>query len=102
MRKKETDLQVIKERYQKRLDRQNNYNKAKYDHISIILPAGSKETVIQACKDRGFKNPSEYFRELLKQDGVFLDSDSGSASDQEQNFSFSGFSDDGADSLPFG
>ena len=92
MRKKETDLKVIQERYQKRLDRQNNYNKTKYDHISIILPSGSKEVVLKACKEKGFKNPSEYFRELLKNDGVFLECDN------NNNFpAFSGFSD-----LPFG
>lgn len=73
MKRKETDLKIIQERYQKRLDRQNNYNKTKYDHLSIIFPAGSKEIILTACKEKGYKNPSEYFRELLKNDGVFLD-----------------------------
>ena len=73
MRKKETDLKVIQERYQKRLDRQNNYNKQKYDHISVILPAGGKDIVLQACTEKGYKNPSDYFRQLLRNDGVFLD-----------------------------
>ena len=73
MRKKETDLKIIQERYQKRLDRQNNYNKQKYDHISIVLPSGAKEKVLAACKEKGYKNPSEYIRELLKTDGVFFE-----------------------------
>lgn len=73
MKKKETDLKIIQERYQKRLDRQNNYNKQKYDHLSIIFPAGSKEKILAACKEKGYKNPSEYFKELLKKDGIFLD-----------------------------
>ena len=73
MRKKETDLEVIKQRYQKRLDRQNEYNKKKYDHISLVFPAGCKEKILTACKEKGYKNPSEYFKELLRQDGVFLE-----------------------------
>lgn len=72
MRKKETDLNIIQARYQKRLDRQNNYNKTKYDHISIILNSGSKEKVLQAVKNKGFKNASDYFKYLLSLDGIFL------------------------------
>ena len=83
MRKKETDLKIIQERYQKRLDRQNEYNKSKYDHISLVLPSGSKEVVLAACQEKGYKNPSEYFRELLKQDGVFLE-----GQEQENPFLF--------------
>lgn len=93
MRKKETDLKIIQERYQKRLDRQNNYNKSKYDHISIILPSGTKEKVLAACKEKGYKNPSEYFRDLLKADGVFLDGSQEGFQDFQPGLN---------DSLPFG
>jgi len=84
MRKKETDLNIIQARYQKRLDRQNNYNKTKYDHISIILNSGSKEKVLQAAKNKGFKNASDYFKYLLTLDGIFLnDPEKAAGKDQE-------------------
>lgn len=73
MRKKETDLKIIQERYQKRLDRQNNYNKSKYDNISIVLPFGSKEKLLSVCREKGYKNISDYFKQLVKNDGVILE-----------------------------
>jgi len=84
MRKKETDLNIIQARYQKRLDRQNNYNKTKYDHISIILNSGSKEKVLKAASNKGFKNASDYFKYLLTLDGIFLnDPEKAAGKDQE-------------------
>lgn len=77
MRQKETNLKIIQERYNKRLERQKEYNKSKYDHLSIIVPSGSKDIVLKACKSKGFKNASDYFKYLLSLDGVFLDSAGG-------------------------
>lgn len=72
MRTKETDPDIIKARYYKQLERQKAYSNKNYDHISLVFPAGSKETILNACKEKGYKNPSEYVRQLLKNDGVYL------------------------------
>ena len=73
MRKKETDLKIIQDRYNKRLEYQNTYNKTKYDHISVIFPAGAKNIILEAAKNRGFKNASDYFKNLLQKDGVIFE-----------------------------
>lgn len=86
MRKKETDLKIIQDRYNKRLERQNNYNKLKYDHISVIFPAGYKEVITRESQKKGFKSVSKYFEYLLKCDGVlFPDTSTAAGTDPEQN-----------------
>ena len=90
-------LQKLEKQKRKQLDRQNKYINANYDRIGLALPKGQKALIESRAKEKGYKSITEYIKALIDRD-----LNTGSASDQEQEFSFSGFSDDGADSLPFG
>ena len=68
MKRKETDPDKIRAMYEKRLNRQNEYNKKKYDSITLILPAGTKAELQERAKSKGFKNPTEYIRDLIARD----------------------------------
>lgn len=68
MRQKETDLKIIQERYNKRLERQKEYNSKKYEYINIVLQAGKKKEIQDAAKKKGYKNANEYIKALIEND----------------------------------
>ena len=72
MRKKTTDEQIKADRWRKQLDRQAEYSKAKYDHISLVLPKGYKQLIQTVCSMHGYKSASEYVKHLMDMDGVCL------------------------------
>lgn len=45
---------------------QNNYNKDKYDRVTILLPKGKKEELKALAKDRG-QSVNEYILALLRE-----------------------------------
>ena len=58
-------------RTKKDFDHQNEYNKIKYDRVTIMLPKGKKEELMTIAKDRGlslnaFINDAiDYYMEFL-------------------------------------
>lgn len=65
MKKKETNPDIIKERYYKQLKRQKEYNSKKYDNIGLIVPAGCKEKIKEIASKNGYKSISEFVRKLI-------------------------------------
>ena len=72
MRKKETDPEKILNSYNRRLEYSKEYHKKKYDHISLTVPNGEKEKILNIAINKGFKNITDYIRELIKKDSVVL------------------------------
>lgn len=56
--------------YQKQLNRQNAYAKANFDHVSFVLPKGYKAEIKAKMAEKGFGSMTDYFKNLLKNDGV--------------------------------
>ena len=99
-KKRLEELEELERKIKARNKYQNDFQKSRYDRIAVLLPKGYKAIVDNAVKEQGFRTITEYIKALIDRD-LKPGGDVGSAPDQEQNFSFSGFS-DGADSLPFG
>lgn len=43
----------------------NNYQKEKYDRITIIRPKGEKEKLARIAKEKGFKNLTEFINACI-------------------------------------
>jgi len=56
--------------YQKQLNRQNAYAKANFDHVSFVLPKGYKAEIKKRMAEKGFGSLTDYFKFLLKNDGI--------------------------------
>jgi len=61
-------LEKLERQKRKQLDRQNKYINANYDRIGIALPKGSKEKIEQRAAEKGYKNITEYLKNLIDTD----------------------------------
>lgn len=73
MEKKITDnekeeLEIMKSRWHKQLDRQNSYAKDNYDKIGIVVKKGRKPEILEHAKKMGFKNMTQYITHLIDED----------------------------------
>lgn len=61
-------LEKLEKQKRKQLDRQNKYINANYDRIGIALPKGSKQKIEIRAAEKGFKNITEYLKNLIDAD----------------------------------
>ena len=47
---------------------QNAYNKEKYDRITLMLPKGQKELLLEEAKKRGFSNVTALMKDMIKKE----------------------------------
>lgn len=59
-------LEASEKKLKDRYKYQNEYIKNNYDKIVLTLPKGFKKEVDNIAKNKGFKNITEYVKELLK------------------------------------
>ena len=59
-------LEASEKKLKDRYKYQNEYIKNNYDKIVLTLPKGFKKEVENIAKNKGFKNITEYVKELLK------------------------------------
>ena len=55
-----------KRKLEERYDRQNDYNRRKYDRVSVMLPAGYRETVRAKANEQG-KSLNSFILEAIKE-----------------------------------
>lgn len=61
-------LELLEGKLKNRYKYQNDYIKNNYDKIVLTFPKGSKQTIDNAAKSKGFKNTSEYIKRLIDDD----------------------------------
>lgn len=62
------EYERLKDQHNKRLARQNDYNKNNYDRLGVILKKGEKEKITEHYKKMGFKSFNEYVCNLIYND----------------------------------
>lgn len=62
------ELEKLKAQREKRLNRQNEYNKNNYDRMSVVLKKGEKEKIELHYKSKGFSTFNEYAKSLIYSD----------------------------------
>lgn len=55
-----------KRKLEERYDKQNDYNRKKYDRVSVMLPAGYRETVRAKANEQG-KSLNSFILEAIKE-----------------------------------
>lgn len=55
-----------KRKLEERYDKQNDYNRRKYDRVSVMLPAGYRETVRAKANEQG-KSLNSFILEAIKE-----------------------------------
>ena len=70
MEKKERGVNMkaieAKRKLEERYDKQNDYNRKKYDRVSVMLPAGYRETVRAKANEQG-KSLNSFILEAIKE-----------------------------------
>ena len=46
----------------------NEFNKNAYDRMSVNLPKGKKQIVLEHCKQKGFSSFNAYVNDLIQKD----------------------------------
>lgn len=64
------DYEKMKAQREKRLNRQNAYNKNNYDRLAVVLKKGEKEKVEKHYKSKGFSSFNAYITDLIYNDMV--------------------------------
>lgn len=91
------EYEKLKAQKTKQLKRQNKYMQEKYDRIALLLPKGEKEKILNIAINRGYKNITDYIRELIKKDSVILPEKQENPKEKKQ----AAFDPDFPDGLPF-
>ena len=65
-------LEASEKKLKDRYKYQNEYIKNNYDKIVLTLPKGFKKEVENIAKNKGFKNITEYVKELLKNEIIIF------------------------------
>lgn len=75
------ELEKIAEKYKKRNQYINQWQKDKYYRLTVLIPKEQKETIIETAKEKGFNTVSDYIKSLI-------DKDINGCTDQEQSAGF--------------
>lgn len=43
----------------------NEFNKERYAHLTILVPKGTKSAILARIRTKGYKSVSDYFKSLL-------------------------------------
>lgn len=63
-----SEYERLKNQREKRLARQNDYNKNNYDRLSVVLKKGEREKIETHYKSKGFSSFNEYAKHLIYND----------------------------------
>lgn len=62
------DYEKLKAQKEKRLARQNDYNKNNYDRLGVVLKKGEREKIETHYKSKGFSSFNAYVTDLIYKD----------------------------------
>lgn len=60
-----------------KIEYDNNMIKERYDRINFTAPKGWKEIIAKRSKEKGFKYPGEYIKDLIEKDLKLSDNEGG-------------------------
>jgi len=95
------EYEKLKAQKEKQLKRQNEYIKNNYDRLSLVIPKGEKEKIIEIAKKKGYKNITDYIRELIKKDSVSTPEKQEKKDHKKQEKNQAAINPDFPDGLPF-
>ena len=78
------ELEKIAEKYKKRNQYINQWQKDKYYRLTVLIPKEQKDTITGTAKEKGFNTVSDYIKSLI-------DKDINGGTDQEQNSGLNDF-----------
>ena len=62
------ELEKIAEKYKKRNQYINQWQKDKYYRLTVLIPKEQKETITGTAKEKGFNTVSDYIKSLIDKD----------------------------------
>ena len=95
------EYEKLKAQKEKQLKRQNEYMKNNYDRIALLLPKGEKEKILNNAVNKGYKNITDYIRELIKKDSVSTPEKQEKKDHKKQEKNQAAINPDFSEELPF-